>query len=164
MPESPALSQAEIDALLARYGVPPVIHAQHGQVVAVDDPAAVAAAKARARAERAGKPLTQWITPAGDRIGQLFALLAELKAKIAVVKPYENEARDIGESIKAQLRQLDPQGRKIQLFCEGRSDGAELRGVPKTSVDMALLKHKYPEAYAECVTTADQFSLYVIGG
>lgn len=152
------LTQQELDALLARYGIPPAVAPRQASVNP-NDPAVIAAATNRARVEAKGKTVSQFVTMPGEVIATLMDELDLLKPQIDELEP---QVKNLKDRIKAMLRQLDPRSPKIQLFHTGRKNGYELRNVPKTLCDMGKLKTQFPEAYAACTYESDQWSLYVI--
>lgn len=156
------LTQPELDALLARYGIPPAA-ACTPRATAVDpnDPAVVAAATQRARIESKGKTVSQFVATSGEAIAALVDELDSLKPQLDELEP---QVKNLKDRIKAMLRQLDPRSPKIQLFRTGRTNGYEVRNVPKTLCNLHKLKAEFPEAYAACAYESDQWSLYAVKG
>lgn len=157
------LTQQELDALLAQYGVPPTTTQvpKFGPPAHIDlyDPSVIAAAEARKRADRTGKPVSQFVTTGGEPIAQLFDELDTLKPQLDNLEP---RVKELKNRIKAMLRQLDPRSPKIQIYRAGQKNGYELRNVPKILCNMNKLKEEFPAAYAACTYESDQWSLYAI--
>lgn len=160
--DTPQLSQEEINALLIAYGITPTEHVPSSPEPDPADPAVRAAMAAQEKAAKSGKPISQFITDSTDRIGQLFARLTQLRDVLATVNPQQAEAKDIKDSLKVELRRLDPASRKIQLWCAGARHGYEVRCSQKTAVDLKRMKIQFPDAYAACVTETDQWGLFEI--
>jgi hypothetical protein len=174
-PTSGMPSQTEVDQLLLAYGIMPDTPAAMPGPIDLSDPAVLACAAQRQKAEKDDKPVTQviattkaMITPVqdefvitpGNRLAQLFDEYDQLKEQLDALKPRVDDLKD---AIKAALHELDPHARRVQLFRAGRSDGLVFAGTPKTYMDGDKLKADYPDAYAACSYEKDQWELRRIG-
>ena len=135
------LTDDEVLALMARVGIVPA-----ADMPASDDPATVAAAKARQRYAKRGKPLSQYMTDASHRLGQLFL-------EFSVVKPQADDlkerAEDLSKSIKSDLSAQNPNvSHTVQLYCAGRDDGLAMIPYPKTKINWDALKAARPDIVA----------------
>jgi septal ring factor EnvC (AmiA/AmiB activator) len=145
-PASGLPTQTDIDEILRAYGIDP------NAVVTLpplnpDDPAMVAAAAARTKAAKDGKPVAQFIATHGDQLEQLFDRFDHLKNELDELDPKVTEVKD---ALKAALHHLADQAHKVQLFRQGRADGVALVAGTKTYINSDRLRSDFPDAYAAC--------------
>ena len=141
-PISPTgVSEDEIRAILARLGIAPAVDLPDS-----NDPAVVAATKARYRAK---KPIAQYMTSPDSRLGQLYAQYYNLKPQLDALTPAVKESSD---AIKSELSAQNPHPQVIpmttQLYCAGRSDGLAMIPMPAKKTDWDRLKAERPDVMA----------------
>jgi hypothetical protein len=104
-PISPTgVSEDEIRAILARLGIAPAVDLPDS-----NDPAVVAATKARYRAK---KPIAQYMTSPDSRLGQLYAQYYNLKPQLDALTPAVKESSD---AIKSELSAQNPHPQVIPM-------------------------------------------------
>jgi hypothetical protein len=158
---TPMPSQTQVDLILHELGIPvlsrpPALPPD----ASPEDPAVLASASQLRKAEKDGKPVSQFIASPGDRLEQLFDEYDRLKP---LLDDLETRVNDLKDAIKAALHHLDPAAQKVQLFRLGRSDGLTLSASEKTYVDSDVLKAQYPDAYAAAAYKKPQWELRRVG-
>jgi hypothetical protein len=158
------VTEHDIDQILASIGLSPAITPNTPPPPA-DDPAVIAATKAQARARKNHKPISQFITYADDRLGQLFHQFYLKKPKLDVL---EAQVKELTSSIKSAISAQAPGvDHTIQLYCGGSADGLAMVPYPKKKTDWDRLAAARPDVMAiinAYTTTETEWQLRRIRG